>query len=117
MTRAFLLATAITATAAVPSLACQINYPRTIGGAPLAVIATARAGTPCLVPVRTGRGVVRAVLASRPRNGSAAVSANGVTYTPRGGWRGTDRFSFQRVVTENGAVIAREAVNVSVVVR
>ncbi|HEX2725114.1 MAG TPA: Ig-like domain-containing protein [Beijerinckiaceae bacterium] len=94
---------------------CRVPTIRTFDNQTVDGQMTVKAGTRCNIFLQNSMGPVETTrIVSRPAAGSATVSGTRVTYVPRAGYTGPDRFTYARAGQDRYGRASVKTVNVHV---
>jgi hypothetical protein len=96
---------------------CHVPLIRTLDNQAVDGHMTVKAGKSCSIQLRFSSGAVETTrLVSRPAVGAARVSGTRITYVPRSGYTGSDRFTYARAGQDRYGRPSVKTVNVNVTV-
>ena len=97
---------------------CHVPYIRTLDNQAVDGYMTVKAGKTCSIRLRSSSGPVeRTSIVSAPAAGAARVSGTRITYVPKSGYTGPDRFTYARAGHDRYGRPSVKTVNVNVNVR
>ena len=101
--------------AAAQAQTCRVPTIRTFDNQAVEGQMTVKAGKRCNISLRNSMGAVEATrIVNRPAAGTATVSGTRVTYVPKAGYTGPDRFTYARTGQDRYGRASVKTVNVNV---